>query len=100
MQKLYERLKGRKDVQVVTLNVDDNTGLVAPFMKEHEYTFPVIPAQFLVHELLPSVGIPLNWIVDAAGVVRLEKVGFGAEEADSWVEQAVQALDKTRAGTN
>ncbi len=99
MQKLYERLKDRKDVQVVTFNVDDNLGLVAPFMKEHKYTFPVVPAQFLVHELVPSLGIPLNWIVDAGGVVRLEKVGFGLDEGGKWVDQAVEAIEKMKAGT-
>ena len=96
LQKLYERLKDRKDVQVVTFNVDDNVGLVAPFMKENKYTFPVIPAQFLVHQLVPSLGIPLNWIVDAGGVVRLESVGFGAER-EKWADQAVEAIEKTRA---
>jgi hypothetical protein len=98
MQKLYERLKDRKDVQVVTLNVDDNVGLVGPFMKENKYTFPVIPAQFLMQQLVPSLAIPLNWIVDASGVVRLESVGFGAD-AEKWVDQVVEAIEKARAGT-
>jgi hypothetical protein len=98
MQELYERLKRRKDVQVVTFNVDDNVGLVAPFMKENKYTFPVVPAQFLVQQLVPSLGIPLNWIVDAGGAVRLESVGFSGE-ADKWVDQVVEAIEKARAGT-
>ena len=98
MQKLYERLKDRKDVQIVTFNVDDSLGLVEPFMKEHKYTFPVIPAQFLVHELVPSLGIPLNWIVDAGGVVRQESVGFGGD-GEKWVEQMVDAIEKLKAGT-
>ncbi len=99
MQKLYEQLKDRKDVQVVTFNTDDNVGLVGPFMKERNYTFPVIPSQFLVNQLVPSLGIPLNWIVDASGVVRLEKEGFGGEEAARWVEQALEAIGKMKAGT-
>jgi hypothetical protein len=60
MQELYDRLKGRKDVQVVTFNVDDNVGLVTPFMKQNKYTFPVVPAQFLVQQLAPSLAIPLS----------------------------------------
>lgn len=78
--------------------MDDNVGLVAPFMKENKYTFPVVPAQFLMHELVPSLGIPLNWIVDAGGVVRLESVGFGGE-GDKWVDQVVEAMEKARVGT-
>ena len=96
MQKLYETLKDRKDIQVVTFNVDDNVGLVAPFMKENKYTFPVVPAQFLMHELVPSLGIPLNWIVDSRGVVRHERVGFGGPDSDKWVDQAVEAIEKIR----
>jgi len=98
MQELYDRLKGRKDVQVVTFNVDDNVGLVAPFMKQNKYTFPVVPAQFLVQQLAPSLAIPLNWIVDAGGAVRLESVGFSGE-ADKWVDRVVEAIEKVRAGT-
>ncbi len=98
LQKLYDTLKDRKDVQVVTFNVDDNLGVVAPFMKENQYTFPVIPAKFLVEQMVPSLGIPLNWILDANGVIRLERVGFDRENY-SWVEQALQALEKVRAGT-
>ncbi len=98
LQKLYERLENRKDVQVVTFNVDDNLGLVAPFVKEHNYSFPVIPAQFLVHRIVPSLGIPLVWIVDGGGTVRLERVGFGANEADTWVDRAMEAIERARAG--
>ncbi len=79
-------------------DVDDNVGLVAPFMKENKYTFPVVPASFLVREMVPSLGIPLNWIVDVAGVARLECVGFGAD-ADKWADQALQAIENTKTGT-
>ncbi len=98
MQKLYERLKDRKDVQVVTFNVDDDVGLVAPFMKENKYTFPVIPAGDLVRQMVPMLGIPLNWIVDAGGVVRQEAAGFGGD-GDRWADEMVAALEKLRAGT-
>lgn len=99
LQKLYERLKDRKDVQVVTFNVDDNIGLVAPFMKDNKYTFPVIPAEPLVRQLVPSLGIPLNWIVDAGGVVRQECVGFGGPDAEKWLDQVIEAIEKARVGT-
>jgi len=98
MQKLYERLKGRTDVQLVTFTMDDNVGLVAPFMKENGYTFPVIPAQFLVHQILPSLPLPTDWIVDPGGVVRLESAGFDGD-GQKWFERAIEAIEKTRAGT-
>jgi len=82
----------------VTLNVDDNVGAVAPFMTENKYTFPVVPAQFLMRQLVPSLGIPLNWIVDGNGVVVLEKVGFGGD-AEKWVDQVLEVLEKARKET-
>ncbi len=98
LQKLYERVKDRKDIQIVTFNVDDNVGAIAPFMKENKYTFPVVPAQFLMRDLVPSLGIPLNWFVDAGGVVRLERVGFGGDGA-KWIDQMLEQLEKLRKGT-
>ena len=98
MQKLYEKLKDRKDVQVMTFTMDDNLGLVAPFMKENNYTFPVIPAQVLVHQVVPSIPLPTDWIIDPGGIARLEHVGFDGD-GDKWVGDAIAALEKTKAGT-
>ncbi len=91
-------MKDRKDIQIVTFNVDDNVGAIAPFMKENKYTFPVVPAQFLMRDLVPSLGIPLNWFVDAGGVVRFERVGFGGDGA-KWIDQMLEQLEKLRKGT-
>jgi hypothetical protein len=93
LQKLYDKVKDRKDIQIVTFNVDDNLGEVAPFMKENTYSFPVAPASFLVHELMPSLAIPQIWLVDGDGVVRTEFVGF-TEAGDSWETQVLEALEK------
>ncbi len=98
LQKLYEKIADRKDVQVVSFNVDDNVGILAPFVKEKKLTFPVIPASALMEELVPMLGIPLNWIVDAQGVVRFEAVGFGGD-GDKWTEQLLATIDKLKAGT-
>ena len=63
IEKLYQMTKERKDIQVVTFNVDENPGLVHPFLKQHQYKFPVL----LAHSSLAPCwtgGIPQNWIVD------------------------------------
>ncbi len=88
-------MKDRKDIQIITFNVDDNVGAIAPFMKENKYTFPVVPAQFLMHDLVPVLGIPLNWFVDASGVVRLERAGFGGDGA-KWIDEMLEQLEKLR----
>ncbi len=98
LQKLYEKVKDRPDVQVISWNVDDNVGILAPFVKAKKVTVPVIPARLLMDDLVPMLAIPLNWIVDRNGVVRFESLGFGGE-GDRWIEQALEAIEKVRAGT-
>jgi len=91
-QKLYDKLKDRTDIVALTFNVDDNVGLIEPFLKQNKYTFPVLPAMFVVDKMIPTIGVPRNWIVDPDGVVRQEQVGFGS--ADRWVEMMLEALEK------
>ncbi len=93
LQKLYEKVRDRKDVQVISWNVDDNVGILGPFVKDRKLTFPVIPARLLMDDLVPMLGIPLNWIVDPDGVVRFESVGFGGD-GDAWIEQVLQTIEK------
>jgi hypothetical protein len=98
-QKLYEKLKSRPEVVVLTLNIDDNIGLVEPFLQQNKYTFPALKAKALYDQLIPFVGIPRNWIVDGSGVLRLEQMGFLRN--DKWEEQMLEALQKARtAGGN
>lgn len=95
IEKLYQQLKGRTDVQVITFNVDDNAGLVGPFLKENRYTFPVIPASFLVESMIPVVAVPRSWIIDASGVLRFEAVGFGGD-GEAWTKQVLEALENAK----
>jgi hypothetical protein len=97
LQKLYEKIKDRKDVQIISFNVDSNIGILGPFTKEKKLTFPVIPASELMDVLVPMLGIPLNWIVDATGVVRFESVGFGGD-GEKWAEQLLETIEKLRVG--
>jgi hypothetical protein len=96
LQALYAKIKDRKDIQIISLNVDDNVGVLTPFVSEKKLTFPVISASRLVEDLVPTLAIPLNWIVDATGVVRFESVGFGGD-GEKWVDQLMQTIEKVRA---
>ena len=44
---------------------------------------------------VPELSIPRNWIVDAEGVLRLERIGFGNGE-DKWVDEMVGVMEKAR----
>jgi hypothetical protein len=95
---LYDRIKDRKDIQLVTFNVDDQIGAVAPFMKENHYTFPVVSARFLVPQLAPRLTLPAKWVVDGNGVVVLQKLGRGGD-GEKWGDQLLEMLEKARKTT-
>ena len=95
VQELYERVKGRTGLVLLTLNVDRDIGLVAPFMANAKYTFPVLLAEPYIADLWSdSLSIPRNWILDRSGVVRYERAGFDPRTGDNWVDGVVRLMDE------
>jgi len=94
LQKLYEKVKDRTDIQILTFNIDEDLGLVEPFMKEKGYTFPVLPAFSFTLGLLDGIGIPQNWVVDPHGDWRWTQLGF--DGAPDWGESVVQRLESVK----
>ncbi|MGO8733870.1 MAG: TlpA family protein disulfide reductase [Terriglobia bacterium] len=99
LQKLSEQYQSRHDVQFLTLNCDDNPGVIEPFLKEHQFKLTVLPAHRYVMETLKVVAIPQNWIVDSNGVVRLK--GLGYDPGEKWETGMQEAIEKYKpeAGT-
>lgn len=91
-QQLYEKLKDRSDVVLVSLNVDDKIGLVQSYMDQGKYTFPVLLAQDYMNSQTSSMRIPMNWLFDAKGVHRLTQEGFLGREG--WEASMLKGLDK------
>jgi thiol-disulfide isomerase/thioredoxin len=97
VQKLREQFKDRKDVLILTLNIDDEVGQVLPFMKENKYSFPVLLGQ--AYADAQGVGsIPRNWVVAIDGKLMFEGIGFG-DDGEEWMKKAAQAIEKVK-GTN
>ena len=94
LEKLYEKVKDRSDLQILTLTIDEDLGAVAPFMKEKGYTFPVLPAYSFVIGLLDLVGIPQNWIVDTKGEWRWTG-GPNVPDAE-WQDAMLKQLESVR----
>jgi len=90
LEKLAAKYKDRPEVQFLTLNMDDNPGLIAPFMNEQQLSLTVLPAYNYVEDTLKVNGIPQDWIVDSGGVVRLKGVGYDATE--KWEAGMTDAL--------
>jgi thiol-disulfide isomerase/thioredoxin len=97
LQNLYEKAKGRSDIQILTFNIDEDLGQVEPFMKEKGYTFPVIPALSYVDDVLPQIGIPQSWVLDPKGQWEWTQVGYGSD--DAWVKDMLAKLDAVKAGS-
>jgi len=80
LQKFYDKVKDRGDVQVLTFNIDDSAADVGPYMRDNHYTFPVLMAKDLVYEILPTVAIPQNWVVNREGKWEWDEEGFSGAE--------------------
>jgi hypothetical protein len=91
-QKLYDKLKDRSDVSVLSFNVDENLGSVAPYMAEHKYTFPAIPAKEVVDAVVPEAALPRNWFVSPKGKIEWEQIGFGSDPM--WGETMLAKLEE------
>ena len=91
-QKLYEKLKGREDVVVVSFNVDEQVGMVQGYLSEGKYTFPVLLAEEFVERNVDVVSIPQNWLFDGQGRHRLTQLGF--MEAPGWEAGMLKAIEE------
>jgi thiol-disulfide isomerase/thioredoxin len=96
LEKFYEKVKGRSDIQVLTFDMDEDLGLVAPYMKEKGYTFPVLPAYSTVVSLLDGIAIPQNWIVDPHGMWRWKQVGYGGGSDADFEKEILARMESTK----
>jgi thiol-disulfide isomerase/thioredoxin len=92
-QKIYEKLKARSDIAVLSFNIDEDIGKVSPYITKHHYTFPVILAADLVNEFKPSLVIPQNWLVNRAGKLAWEQMGYNASDKN-WQEEILTKLEE------
>jgi thiol-disulfide isomerase/thioredoxin len=96
LEKFYEKFKGRSDIQVLTFDIDEDLGLVAPYLKEKGYTFPVLPAYSTVVSLLDGFAIPQTWLLDPHGTWRWKQVGYGGGSDGDFEEEMLARMESTR----
>jgi thiol-disulfide isomerase/thioredoxin len=96
VEQLHEKLRqeANEDILMVTFNMDFNPGVVAPYMKKNEYTFPVLMAIDYLQDQDVS-GIPRNWVLDQVGRLRGEQVGFDTDQSsEEWMAEVMGELGK------
>jgi thiol-disulfide isomerase/thioredoxin/tetratricopeptide (TPR) repeat protein len=74
-EKYYEQVKSNPSVLVLAVTIDENRALVAPFLKNTKYTFPVLYDDGLFRKL-KFAGVPSTVIIDPKGNVRARVLGF------------------------
>jgi len=93
IQKVYGQVQQMKNIQLITLNIDDNPGLAELLMKKLHLTFPVLLGEGYFAQIQPPLSIPRTWIIDKTGTAHLEKIN-GPTDLDStaWVSDVVRQL--------
>jgi len=92
---VIDKYKDSPNVQFLTLNMDENPGLITPFLAEHHLSLVVLPAYSYVYDTLKVGPIPQNWILDSQGVVRLK--GFGYDNTEKWEAGITDAIENVKA---
>jgi thiol-disulfide isomerase/thioredoxin len=92
MQKLYDAVKDRPDVQAIGLSMDENPAIAEQFMKERKWNFPVLVSKSYVEQVLPEVILGQTWLVDQAASIRLRRQN-GPYMEQMWVDEALDKLN-------
>jgi len=94
VQKLRERLAGREDVIVLSINIDEQPKLAREFAQRHAFTFPVLLAPDFVetHFRATGLGIPVSWLVDPDGVIRRKPAPF-EKDGEAWLAAVLKQLE-------
>ena len=90
LQKLYEAVRDRSDVQVITLNIDENPGEVEPYMRGNRYSFPALLSGRSYAESTGPIAIPQNWLVDVSGTILQKSGGFDGRP--DWPKRMLERL--------
>lgn len=96
VQKLHKKLTEKEggDILLVTLNMDFNPGVVAPYMQKSGFTFPVLLASDYLEKQEVN-GIPRNWILSGGGRIYREQVGFSPElTTEDWMAEIFRELEE------
>ncbi len=91
-QKLSDEYRNRKDVLLLTLSVDDNPGLIEPFLRARHYTFPALIGGPGSVSKWADNGIPLTYVVDREGMIVRQQLGFGGD-GERWTSDMKRYVD-------
>jgi len=93
IQALYDRIKDRRDIQIVTLSADEDPAKLAAFVKEKGYTFPVMMSKPYTEKILPKFMLGQQWMVDSTGSIRLQRTSnFFGGRPQAFIDESLYKL--------
>jgi thiol-disulfide isomerase/thioredoxin len=89
------KLAGNKDVILLSLNVDQDVSVVAPFVKEQDLKYPVLLQGEGANPFLKAGdGIPLTVLIDKHGQIRGRTTGFHPDlQEGEWLTATLKAIE-------
>jgi len=91
VEKLYERFRGRDDVVILALNVDDDPKQMDVALTELKVKVPSVAARNFAYSLVPEMALPSNWILTPS---KTEMLMQEASSLDVWLENTAKAIEK------
>jgi thiol-disulfide isomerase/thioredoxin len=95
VEKLFLHFKGRGDITVLALNIDDDPKAMDVALKELNVTLPSVAAQDFAHELVPTMALPTNWLITPSKTEMFERNAT----REAWLEEAIKACEGTAGST-
>jgi len=92
VQKVYDAVKSRSDVQAISLSVDENPAIVERFMKERKFYFPVLVSKSYLEHVLPELMLGQTWLIDQSASIRLRRPNVPYME-QTWVNEMLDKLN-------
>jgi thiol-disulfide isomerase/thioredoxin len=96
LNEVYHQYLDDDDVKIIVVSTDSEKFLVAPFIEENGFDFPVYYAEGLNKEFGVK-GIPTLFVIGKDGMIRYKKVGFSEGEEFgkimSWYIDELKALE-------
>ena len=94
MEKLYQQLQGAA-FEILAVSIDEQgAGVVAPFMKKHNLTFPaLIDTQGITRTAYHTTGVPESFIINRQGLVVKKFIGpldWAAPQVLGFFRQLIQ----------
>jgi cytochrome c biogenesis protein CcmG, thiol:disulfide interchange protein DsbE len=95
MEKLYQRFR-EYDFEMLTISVDKDLSLIAPFVKEYNLTFPVLldPDSKLAKQDYKTTGVPETFVVDKNGIIVHKAIGPRDWATDETMEAFAQLIQR------